>query len=177
MATQLDSDSSDSTIIIDEGDSSECEAYFPSESEEDSSDDAVTPTVFTPNTDATTPRELELIKIAPILISKCCSKECLLYLTASDVMKFRQQFNVLNQTDQRKWLTDRMYENSSCHGGQLVVKFILSGVEICKLAWCKVLSVSNKRITTILDSMMKGQVRKHCIDIVCSRSHYIECIG
>ena len=127
----------------------ESEAYFPSE------EDSFTSTA----PDATTQREHELIKIAPILISKCCSKECLLNLTASDILKLRGKYMELNQIEQRKWLTDRMYENSHRQGGQLEVKFIVSGMEVCKQAWCEVLSVSSKRVNSILESMIKGQVR------------------
>lgn len=128
----------------------ESDAIFPSD--DDSTNDSC----------ADDPRERELLKIAPILILKCCSKECLLHLTASDVLKFRQQFNALNLTDRRKWLTDIIYENSHNYSGeQLEVMFFVSGLNVCKQAWCEVLSVSSKRVNSILDSMNKGQVKKY----------------
>lgn len=112
------------------------------------------------NCDAVTTREHELLKLAPILVSTCCYRECLLNLTALDVMKFRMQFSQLNQTDQRKWLTERLYENShqgvSCN--QPIVKYLVSGREVCKEAWCKVLNISEKRNSQIWQSLCKGQV-------------------
>lgn len=137
-------------------DSSESEAFFPSE--DDSNSPA--PILSSLTKDATTSREHELIKISLLLISTCCARECLLNLTASDVLKFRTQFNSLNQTEQRKWLTERLHENSHNCGGQLIIKYIISGMEVCKEAWCKVLNVSEKRVTIISHSMTQGQVRK-----------------
>lgn len=132
------------------------------ESDSGANSDAVTKLSSYPssNSDAMTTREHELLKLAPLLVSTCCYRECLLNLTALDIMKFRSQFSQLNQTEQRQWLTERMYENS--HQGissrQPVTKFHISGMEVCKEAWCKVLDISEKRTTKIWQSLCKGQV-------------------
>lgn len=146
-----------------EEDPTECE-IFPSEEEDcaSASEDASSSSPPLACTDSLllSPREQELHKIAPILIASCCLKECLLNLTALDVLKLRSQFQQLNQTQQRQWLTDRMHENSHYCGDSLNTKFFISGIEVCKQAWGKVLDVSEKRINAICQSVSKGQVWK-----------------
>jgi hypothetical protein len=79
---------SSSAEVLDES-SSAAEAFFSADEEDiDSS-----PTLLSCLTeDAATPRKHELIKISQVLISSCCMRECLLNLTASDVLKFRTPY-------------------------------------------------------------------------------------
>lgn len=109
--------------------------------------------------DPTTPREHELLKIAPVLISSCCTRECLLNLTALDVLKIREKFKSIDTIQQKQWITDRLNENShAIKDSVLETKFIIAGQEVCKVAWCKVLQVSTKHVSKILKSISQGQV-------------------
>ena len=51
-------------------------------------------------TDATTPRDHLLLKIAPLLISRCCIDDCLLNLCATYVVTARTHFSNMYGTQQ-----------------------------------------------------------------------------
>ena len=60
-------------------------------------------------------------------------------------------------------MMDRVYENSHHSGDQWVTKYLISGIEICREAWCKVLAVSEKHASKIQHMVCKGEVSFHII--------------
>jgi len=97
--------------------------------------------------------------VARILVSRCCDKDCLLHLTAHDVLATRKKFSSLGANAQRQWLMDRFHENShEIATGKLVTKYIVAGREVCQLAWCNVHSISQRRVSRVLKSVSHGQV-------------------
>lgn len=96
---------------------------------------------------------------AIVLVAKCCEKDCLLHLTAHDVIMTRRKLSSLRSNEQRQWLMDRLVENShEVEKGKLETKYIVAGQEVCQLAWCKVTLISSKRVSSALKSASLGQV-------------------
>lgn len=104
-------------------------------------------------------RDEELAAIGPLLISCCCTKECLLNLCALDVLKTRKHFSAMSAAEKRSWLMDRLRNDSQITGTGVVTKFIIAGKEVCKAAWCKVLPVSEKTVSSLLSQVGRGQVQ------------------
>lgn len=114
---------------------------------------------------------MNFLKIAPILISDCCTQECLLNLTASEVLKLREKLKSLDSSHQRQWITDRLYEHS---GSMVETKFTVAGKEVCKMAWCRVLDVSIKRVSQYMKSINSGQVRIYTMEF-CLLESMVQC--
>ena len=102
-------------------------------------------------------RDEELAVISPLLISCCCTKECLLNLCALDVLKTQKHFNVMSAGEKRSWLMDRLRNGSQITGTGIVTKFIIAGKEVCKTAWCMVLPVLEKTVSSLLSQIRLGQ--------------------
>ena len=101
----------------------------------------------------------ELDQVANVLVSSCCSKECLFHLTAHNVITVRRKFWSLGRCAQRQWLTDRLDENS-CEEekGKLTTTYSIAGINVCRSSWCKVYMVSQRRISRVLKSVQHGKV-------------------
>ena len=107
--------------------------------------------------DGQSPNERE--RAATVLVATCCEKDCLLHLTAHDVIMTRRKLSSLRGTEQRQWLMDRLVENShEVEKGKLETKYLVAGQEVCQLAWCKVTLISSKRVSSALKSASLGQV-------------------
>lgn len=132
-----------------------CEALFLSDQKSDQ-DLTINKQVSTSDAGS---RDQELSHVSPLLISSCCIRECMLNLCAIDILKTRKHFGVMSVSEKRKWLMDRLRNDSYITGIEVVTKYIIAGKEVCKTAWCKVLPVSEKTVSTLLEQVGKGQVR------------------
>ena len=105
-------------------------------------------------------RQEELDYVGGILVANCCRKDCLLHLTAHDVLTLQRKFSSLGANAQRQWLGDRIQENSrpSLETGILNTRYIVGGQEVCQLAWCAVLRISPKRVSRVTKSISLGMV-------------------
>ena len=79
-------------------------------------------------------------------------------MTVAEVRRQQLQFRSLSLIQQRQWLMDYFHQNSHFINDHAATKYIVSGKEICKLAWCKVLEVSSKRVALALKSITEGQI-------------------
>ena len=82
--------------------------------------------------------------VANILMSKCCSKECLLFLSGHVVLTPRKRVCPLNRSAVWQWLTDEVSESSHYANGKLETKFGIGGIEVCRMAFCQVYSLNSK---------------------------------
>ena len=97
--------------------------------------------------------------VATILITRCCKRNCLLHLTAYNVMTARRRFFSFGTNAQRQWVIDRLHENSyGIEKGSITTKYFIAGDEVCQVAWCAVYSISKKRITRMLKSASLGYI-------------------
>ena len=96
--------------------------------------------------------------VASLLLSYCCEKQCLQNLTVAEVRRQQVQFHSLSLIQQRQWLMDYFHQNSCFVNDHATTKYIASGKEICKKAWCKVLEVSSKRVASALKWITDGKV-------------------
>ena len=95
----------------------------------------------------------ECESVATILITRCCKRNCLLHLTAYNVMTARRRFFSFGTNAQQQWVKDRLHENSyGIEKGSITTKYFIAGDEVCQVAWCAVYSISKKRITHMLKS-------------------------
>lgn len=69
----------------------------------------------------------------------------------------------MDGTQQRKWLTERIRDNTCVRKDVVSTKFIVGGQNVCKKAWCRVYDVSEKRVSGIVSSISKG--------LLCSIEH------
>ena len=98
-------------------------------------------------------------QVATLLVSKCCQRQCLLHLTAHDVLTARQKYCSLSRIEQRQWLMDRVHEHSNEEEkGKLMVKFSVAGREICKISWCQIYRISHRRLSRIVQSVSHGWI-------------------
>ena len=119
-------------------------------------------------TTSTAARDRDLKLIAPVLIAPCCSQQCLLNLTANEVLKSYVYFKSLNYVQQRQWLIDKLNENTSssssiCGSSMLseassATYYIVAGKAVCKTAWCQVLQISPKRVSKAMKVVKEGQI-------------------
>lgn len=124
---------------------------------EEKADSIDFPSRRTSTVDEQPPNERE--RAAIVLVAKCCEKDCLLHLTAHDVIMTRRKLSSLRSIEQRQWLMDRLVENShEVEKGKLETKYIVAGQQVCQLAWCKVTLISSKRVSSALKSASLGQV-------------------
>ena len=128
---------------------------YPSEASRGSSDTDDNDIVDSaPSTRASspTPRQYdELGLVANVLVSSCCSKECLFHLSAHDVLAARRKFWSMGKSDQRQWLTDRVHDYThEEEKGKHNTTYIIAGRQVCQLSWSKVYMVSQRRISRIL---------------------------
>ena len=124
-------------------------AVFPSDLESENkssstrsrsgSEDSPSPPPPPPAADA---RQRDLAQISSILVTECCERECLLHMSASDILKVRMKLKNLGLNAQRQWLTDKLHESSQLLNGKLSTKYIIAGREVCNYAWCVTLGVS-----------------------------------
>lgn len=98
-------------------------------------------------------------RVGNILVSKCCQNDCLLHLTAHDVLTARRKFFSLRGNEQRQWLVDKIHESShEEEKGKLLVKFTFAGHDVCQKSWCHIYMISHRRLTRIVKSVSKGNI-------------------
>ena len=132
---------------------------------EDSTQEQDTLTQITEIT-STAARDRNLKLIAPVLITPCCSQQCLQNLTANEVLKHYVHFKSLNFVQQRQWLIDKLNENTSCSSFSCNMRteassatyYIVAGKPVCKTAWCQVLQISPKRVSKAMKVVKEGQI-------------------
>lgn len=108
---------------------------------------------------ATCGSDSEREQVGSLLVSKCCHRQCLLHLTALDLLTARERYFSLKGNEQRQWLMDRLHENShKKEQGKLLVKFSISGREICQMSWCRIYRISYRRLSRILKSVSSGSM-------------------
>ena len=103
--------------------------------------------------------DLKMSLIGQLLISSCCTNNCLLTLCTLDILNTRKHFEILSVSGRRTWLMDRLRNDSQITGSEITTKFIVAGKQVCKSAWCKVLPVSEKTVSSIIQQIGKGQVQ------------------
>ena len=92
----------------------------------------------------------DLEEVSRILVSACCSAECLLKFSAQDVLPIRRKMKSLKLNAKRQWLMDKILENSrAIEPGKLDTKFLVAGREVCKLAWCTVHAISSRQLIRV----------------------------
>ena len=110
----------------------------------------------------TTPYDVgdeEREQVGKLLVSGCCQRQCLLHLTARDVLTARKKYFLRRGNEQRQWLVDRVHENShEEEKGKLSVKFSVAGREVCQSAWCQIYVISHRRIARIVKSVSHGRL-------------------
>ena len=67
-------------------------------------------------------------------------------------------FGSMAAAEKHKWILDNLNVNSQVIDSRTITKYIVAGKEVCKDAWCRVLPVSTRTVSTILTSVGKGQV-------------------
>ena len=106
----------------------------------------------------TMPAENDLEEIASLLISNCCDRKCMHFLTVHDVLSARDKVNSLNSNALRQWTIDRLNENShEDASGKIRTKYLVAGNEVCQKAWCNVHEISPARLARLRKSVIKGQ--------------------
>ena len=155
--TTVSSDEQDETLFpsFETTESEAVEVVFPSDG--DPSVEEIDSMEFASKRN-TKSRDQELALVGPLLISCCCKNECTLNLCANDVLNTRKHFNLKSATEKRKWLMDRLRNDSQITGTDVITKFIVAGKELCKETWCKVLSVSVKTVSGLIGQLRKGEV-------------------
>ena len=114
-------------------------------------------------TDATpcvnlTGTEQECEQVGSLLVSPCCQKQCLLHLTAHDVLTARERYFSLGGNEQRQWLLDRVHEKSHVEGkGKLLITFSVAGQAICEMSWCHIYNISHRQVTRIVKAVLDGK--------------------
>ena len=100
----------------------------------------------------------ELAKIGKLMVSACCDKSCLRHLTVQNVMSYKSEYDQCKRsTHRKKWLFNKLRENSSeSTKGAIATKFFVAGREVCQRAWCKLFSVSHRKI-----QRMQSQILFH----------------
>ena len=53
-----------------------------------------------------------------ILITSCCSQQCLQNLIAKEVLKIYVHFKVLNAVQKWQWIIDKLNKNTCCNSKQ-----------------------------------------------------------
>ncbi len=157
-SSDTDSSSSDSenSMMFPSDFSSDGSPAFPSD-EEEVGENIEDPQCLLATCD--TEGENELKVVASILIDGCCDKNCLLHLSPFDVMTTRRKFKLLGANAQRQWLLDKVHENScAVQQGKLKTKYIVVGKEICQTAWCRVISISSKRLARLAKCVADGHI-------------------
>ena len=146
---------------------------FPSDDDDfadNHSDDAMLfPSDLEPDEDTTPgdatsskPNDSEKENLADVgltLVGGCCQQQCLLSLTPKAVLTIRGKIGALKSSEKNKWITDKVFESSrvsaSCRG-KLETNFVLSGVNVCATAWCKVVRVTQKQLSRISSNIAQG---------------------
>ena len=135
---------------------------FPSDLEED--DTTVTPptpgvATSSKSNDSETDVQENLADVGHTLVSGCCQQQCLLSLTPKAVLTIRGKLGALKPSEKKQWITDKVFESSkvstSCRG-KLETNFVLSGVNVCTTAWCKVVQVKEKQLSRISSNVAQG---------------------
>jgi len=105
------------------------------------------------------PKDSDLIEVSRILVGVCCTKECLLKLSAQCVVPIRKKMKAFSLNEKRQWLMEKIHENSRItEPGKLDTKFVVAGREVCKSAWCTVHGISERQLFRIAKSVSMGQV-------------------
>ena len=126
-------------------------SYAPSDSDSDpvflsdscESDTNSTGEVFMSDTEqqpaTMKPVDHDLEEVASLLISACCDRKCMHFLTVNDVVTARDKVNSLSSNALRQWTIDRINENSHEEAsGKIRTKYLVAGNEVCQKAWCSV---------------------------------------
>ena len=101
----------------------------------------------------------DLAEVSHILVSECCSEECLRKLCARDVIPIRQKMRSFGLNEKRQWMMDKVLENSQASDpGKINTKFLAAGREVCKSAWCTVHGVSSRQLSRVTQCVSLGQV-------------------
>lgn len=102
----------------------------------------------------TTDDENEREMVGNILVSKCCTKDCLLFLTGHDVLTARKKICALSAIALRQWLVDKIMEGSHYEkDDKLETHFSIAGTEVCQTAFCQVFSLNTKKVYRAIKSV------------------------
>lgn len=131
-------------------------------SDTESSDKSAGETFLSDNEHVQVPRKFpphnDLEDIASLLISTCCDRKCVHFLSVNDVLSAREKVHSLNSNALRQWTIDRMNENShEDASGKIQTKYLVAGNDVCQKAWCSVHEISPARLARLRKSVLKGQ--------------------
>jgi len=102
----------------------------------------------------------ELEKIGKLLVGSCCKKLCLRYLTAMDITASKVDFLPLKDTERKQYLFSKLKQNScEVDSHKIMTKYFIAGKEVCELAWCKVYSISQRKLNRMLKDISFGECR------------------
>ena len=140
-------------------------SYAPSDSDSDpvflsdscESDTNSTGEVFMSDTEqqpaTMKPVDHDLEEVASLLISACCDRKCMHFLTVNDVVTARDKVNSLSSNALRQWTIDRINENSHEEAsGKIRTKYLVAGNEVCSVH-----AISPARFARLKKSVIKGQ--------------------
>ena len=96
--------------------------------------------------------------VGTILVSKCCNKDCLLFLTANDVLTARKRVCALSASTLRQWLVDKVLEGSHSVNGKLETHFNVAGIEVCRAAFCQVYSLNVRKVSRATKSVIANNL-------------------
>lgn len=98
--------------------------------------------------------------IGEVLVSNCCERLCVRYLTCNDVMTAQKNFSSLkNVVRQREWITDKVVDSSTATNSTIVVNYTIAGKNVCRQAFSRCQGFSQKRLFRIEKSVSKGQLQ------------------
>lgn len=85
-----------------------------------------------------------------------CNKECAVkthHLSLCDVWSTHQRFHILGRTQQRQWVLDYLFTNTSNE-----TRFVIAGKDVCLAVWLEVLGLSRTRYYEVRKAYADGVV-------------------
>ena len=101
-------------------------------------------------------KEEEREIVAKILMSPCCSNQCLLFLTGHDVLTARKKVCPLSVTSQRQWLIDKISDASYFVNGKMEISFSIASKVVCRAAFCLFYSFNSKKVSRTIKAVNNG---------------------
>lgn len=96
--------------------------------------------------------------LGDIVMSSCCSDECILQLTGHAILTTRRKYNNLSVNERRQWLIDKIFDFSSVVNGKVDTRFNVSGTNVCRRAFSLIYNVPPRSIARAIKSVGEGNL-------------------
>ena len=97
--------------------------------------------------------------LADIVMSRCCSEDCILQLTGHAILTTRRKHNNLSANERRQWLIDKIFDFSSVGNGKVEdTKFSISGTGVCRRAFSLIYKIPPRNIARAIKPVGQGNL-------------------